>query len=239
MEALNERFADAEEKMKDVVTMKQQQAPPIDQESNFFEQYLLKYGGSSRALDKYFAIQRVGDNRYDMGTKTVEIDGNSENIVDGVKYDGTTGLWTLVMMNDPPESRYAPNDLHVYEDLVYRTNVMSHPHCVVLGKGHYKMTKRWMHIFPLFKILDPAEDSNANHDVGDDDDAVFHDSFQQASWLNKNNDGKGIQILPGDIKGLETKLNYLLAEYRAGNRSSLTRNQIVPILDELIRRERI
>ena len=43
-------------------------------------------------------------------------------------------------------------------------------------------------------------------------------------------DGDGIQFLPGDIKGMETKLNYLLAEYRAGNRSSLTRNQIVPIL---------
>ena len=27
----------------------------------------------------------------------------------------------------------------------------------------------------------------------------------------------GIQFLPGNIKGLQTKLNYLLAEYRAGN----------------------
>ena len=29
-----------------------------------------------------------------------------------------------------------------------------------------------------------------------------------------------VQFLPGDIKGLETKLNYLLGEYRTGNRSS-------------------
>ena len=47
-----------------------------------------------------------------------------------------------------------------------------------------------------------------------------------------------IQYLPGDIKGLQTKLNYLLAEYRAGNRLS-TRNEIVPILDELLRRRKI
>ena len=75
--------------------------------------------------------------------------------------------------------------------------------------------------------------------LGDDDDAAFNDSLQHASWLNKNNDGDGIQFLPGDIKGLGTKQNYLLAEYRAGNRSSLTRNQIVPILDELLRKKRI
>ena len=41
MKTLNERLADTTEKMKDVVTMKQQQTPHIDQESNVFEQYLL------------------------------------------------------------------------------------------------------------------------------------------------------------------------------------------------------
>ena len=72
MITLNERLADTTEKTKDVVNMKHQQISPIDQGSNVYEQYLLKYGGSSRALDKYFALQRVGDNRY------------------GAKYDGTT-----------------------------------------------------------------------------------------------------------------------------------------------------
>ena len=88
-------------------------------------------------LGKYFSIQHVGDNRYEMGTKAVEIDENSDIIVDGVKYDGTTGLWALVMMNDSPESSYTQNDLHMYKDLVYRTNVMSHLQNVVLGKYCY------------------------------------------------------------------------------------------------------
>ena len=101
-----------------------------------------------------------------MGTKTVEIDENSDIIVDGVKYDGTTGLWALVMMNDPPVSRYTPNDLHMYEDLVYRTNVMNLPHNVVLGKSRYKKT---------FSFA--AEDDNTNHHAGgdNDDDAAFQD----------------------------------------------------------------
>ena len=60
-----------------------------------------------------------------------------------------------------------------------------------------------------------------------------------AQWLNKNNGGDGIQFLPVDIKDLETKQNFLLAEYRAENRSSITRNRIGSILDELLRRKRI
>ena len=48
-------------------------------------------------------------------------------------------------------------------------------------------------------------------------------------------EGDGIQFLPGDINGLQTKLFYLLAEYRAGN-TFATHNQIVAVADELLRR---
>ena len=226
MKTLNEHLAEKTGKMKEAITMKQQQLRN-DHASNALEQYLLKYGGS-RMLDTYFAIQHVGDNKYEMGTKAVAIDENSDIIVDGVKNDDTTGLCALVIMNDPPESSYTQNDLHMYKDLVYQTNIM----------GRYIKTKKWMHIFPRLKTLQSAEDDNANHDDDDDnDDAAFED-FQHTSWLNKNNDGDGIQFLPGDIKGLETKLNYFLVGYRAGNRSSLTRNQIVSIADELLRRKK-
>ena len=50
--------------------------------------------------------------------------------------------------------------------------------------------------------------------------------------------GNGIQFLPGDINSLRTKLDYLLAEYRAGN-TSATRNQIVAIADELLQRKQL
>ena len=113
IKTMNKHLVDTTEKMKDTITMKQQQQHPTDDDtSNVLEQYLLEYGGS-RVLDKYFAIQRVGDNKYEMGTKAVAIDNNSDIIVDGVKYDGTTGLWALVMMNDPPESSYTTNDLRM------------------------------------------------------------------------------------------------------------------------------
>ena len=48
--------------------------------------------------------------------------------------------------------------------------------------------------------------------------------------------GNSIEFLPGDKKGLQTKFAYLLGEFRAGN-TSATRNQIVAVSDELLRRK--
>ena len=50
--------------------------------------------------------------------------------------------------------------------------------------------------------------------------------------------GEGIDFLPSDIKSLQTKLCYLLGEFRAGN-TSATRNEIVAIADNLLKRKHI
>ena len=47
--------------------------------------------------------------------------------------------------------------------------------------------------------------------------------------------GEGIHFLPSNIKTLEERLEILLGEYQAGNQTS-TRNEIVPIADELLKR---
>ena len=60
----------------------------------------------------------------------------------------------------------------------------------------------------------------------------------EPTWESEEKGGNGItRFLPGDIKGLETKLCYLLGEFRAGN--TTTREEIVPISDELLRRKKI
>ena len=56
-------------------------------------------------------------------------------------------------------------------------------------------------------------------------------------WKGGEKSGSGTIFLPGDIKGLVTKLELLLAEFHAGNKT--TRNEIVSILDELKRRKEI
>ena len=50
--------------------------------------------------------------------------------------------------------------------------------------------------------------------------------------------GDGIEFLPSDIISLKQELVYLLGEYRAGN-TSATRNQIVAIADNLLKRKHI
>ena len=51
--------------------------------------------------------------------------------------------------------------------------------------------------------------------------------------------GQGIEFLPSDIKGLQSKFTYLLGEFQAGNTSVTLRNKIVAISDELLRRNAI
>ena len=231
LKTLNARLQETTDEMKKAMgSVEKKPLQRQQRQRNVLEQYLHKYGGTN-VLDKYFRIQRIADNQYEMGTKDVDIDENSNVIVDGVKYDGTGGLWSLIMLNEPHS--YTPQDLFMYKGLVYQTNVMNHPHNVVLGRSRYKQTNKWKNVLSRLEDVDSdmSEDS-LQHDY-DDNDGIKSEETTLA------NHGSGIQFLPGDIKGLQTKLNYLLAEYRAGNRSSLIRKEIVSILDELLRRKRI
>ena len=57
-------------------------------------------------------------------------------------------------------------------------------------------------------------------------------------FQNFEKKGNGIEFLPSDIISLKQELAYLLGEYRAGN-TSATRNQIVAIADNLLKRKHI
>ena len=194
------------------------------QHSNIVDRYLKQYE-NTRVLDRYFGIQRDDDDGggggYVMGTKSINIDNHNNLTVDGIKYDGTTGLWALIMMNDPPTKKYTSHDVQMYADLVNQTSVMNHPHNIIPGKSRYKQTRKWT---LLQKIIVDQQHKEPEESEEEDE--------------NTDTSGSGIQFLPGDIKGLQNRLTYLLAEYRAGNNRS-TRNEIVPILDELLRRRRI
>ena len=112
-------------------------------------------------------------------------------------------------------SEFSREDLIIYRDLILNTNAMAYPNNLRPG-SHVKSTKKWRKIFPLFDTLDEESSNSSEQKTGEDIS----------------------QFLPGDIKGVQTKLNNLLAEYRAGNRLS-TRNEIVSILDKLLRRRKI
>lgn len=161
-------------------------------------------------LDKYFAIQRVGDNELMLGDKEVLVDNDSITVDDDKTYRSTPGLWSLIMSAAPKMDSFTDDDIQQYTDLARRTNLMNNPRNVHENSRPMQTTKYKM----LEELMKPKEEEE---------------------YETK---GEGVQFLPGDIKGLQTKLNLLLGEYRAGNKSS-TRNQIVSILDELKRRKRL
>ena len=208
-----------------------------------YGEYIQKYGGrSSNALDKYYGIHSDGPHQYTIGNKNLTITEHSDLILDGRKYKATVGLWALIMLNRP-ENIYTSDDLNTYRDIIIQSNAAtSVPHDV----AHYaRRTYKWTDI--LSKLLHPPQsDGSIPHESEEEEEETatrqgYHidENTTSRSGIDVPSSGDGIQFLPGDIKGLQTKLGYLLGEYRAGNRSSLTYNQIVSILDELLRRKRL
>ena len=162
---------------------------------------------SDDKLDAYFGIIQTTDGSYRMGSRRIYVEGN-DILVDGTRYIGTRGLWSLIMFKKPQEESYTEHDLHKYRELVEQTDAMNSPNNV-RANSRVETTYKWRNIF-----------------------SQFTSSSQQHG-------GDGIvEFLPGNIKGLQTKLGYLLGEYRAGNKSA-TRNQIVAIADELLRRKHL
>ena len=226
IKALNERLENQENDRKE---HQQEQEEEEEEESkdesqpNIVQVYYQKV--SREKLDKYFGVIMEGG-RYKMGNKYVHIKG-SDLVVDHQKYIGTKGLWSLIMKRHP--EGYSRDDLITYRDVIFHTNAMSYPNNLA-PTSRVTSTKKWREIFPLFDDVDKEEESPSHH----------HRRGTEVARSIEQQHGNGVvQFLPGDIKGLETKLNYLLGEYRAGNRSPCTRNEIVPILDELLRRKRI
>lgn len=151
--------------------------------------YYQKYNSGA---DKYFAIREEQDQLV-LGDKEVHLDNNNI-IIDETEYQGSPGLWRLLMLNDPTD--YSDDDYHIYQEIARSTDLINNPQRRRNGR-------------PTTTIKYTILESHEGHGI----------------------------FLPGDIKGLEQKLNVLLAEYSAGNKT--TRNEIVYILDELLRRKKI
>ena len=202
-----------------------------ESEFNAFDYYQKM---DKKDLDKYFAIQRIGDNELMLGDKEVVVDNDSNITVDDEKmYRATPGLWSLIMLAAQKSDSYSDDDIRQYTDLARRTNLIDSPHNVDQN-SRVMQTKKYKMLEELMKPKGEQEEEEDEEEEEEDekeDEEVKREASSTAT-------GSGVQFLPGDIKGLQTKLNLLLGEYRAGNKSS-TRNQIVSILDELKRRKRL
>ena len=214
IKALNEHLKNREDDQNEEERMEEKE-DEHDSLPNIVQVYYEKV--PKEKLDKYFGVVMEERNRYKMGDKYVRVKG-SDLVIDHKTYIGTPGLWSLIMKKHPND--YTSEDLSTYRDVILQTNAMNFPNNVE-PTSRVTSTKKWRDIFPLFKKIDGELPLSSSH-----------------SDITSKKIGNGLVFLPGNIKDLETKLTYLSGEYRAGNRSS-TRNEIVPILDELLRRKSI
>ena len=127
--------------------------------------------------------------------------------VDNVEYNLTAGLWSLITEKNP--QAYTEKDLDAYSALVRQTDVINHPNNVT-SKSRPRATAKFQ------KLLKPIMEKE-----------------QELAAI----EGRGIHFLPNDINSLVRKLQLLVGEYIAGNKT--TRNEIIAILDNLKGRNKI
>ena len=179
-------------------------------------------------VDKYYGIRKKGDG-YVMGDSNVVIDTDSNIIVRDQRFKGTPGLWQLIMLNKPRE--FTKEDLARYEDLVETTQVIFNP--LITGKNDKPtMTVKYKE---FLKKMEKSYEEETKPTEAKPEALAELESTKPDS---KSADGEGIKFLPGNKKGLIERLRLLSAESRAGNTVS-TREEIVAILDELLRRREI
>ena len=187
---------------------------PISQALNY---YLNEYDKSK--LDQYFGIYEK-DGVYIMGDKEVTVDEYNNIRVDNTVFKGSTGLWRLIMMKKP--EIFEDEDLRDYKELIDKTNVIYTPHKINSSDRPTK-TAKYKFLTENFGVEEEKESEEES------------DEEYKGEKDEGKKDGTGIHFLPGDINGLINQLHLLLAEFRAGNKSA-TKNQIVAILDQLLKR---
>ena len=170
-------------------------------------------------VDQYYGIYEK-NGIYMMGEKEIKVDKDDNIFVDEAGFKGTRGLWRLIMMKKP--TVFDPEDLRDYQELLMITNVLDVPH-TTNSSNRPKNTAKYRFLTTNFQLADDQDDDNDDKEE------------ESGEEEEEKKDGTGISYLPGDINGLIEQLHLLLAESRAGNKSA-TKNQIVAILDQLLRR---
>ena len=162
--------------------------------------------------DKDFGIRKEGMHHY-IGNQHVIIKDNNIFLPKiGETFEGTRGLWELIMSKNP--KNFTDKDYDDYEDLMIITNALhrdndeDNPH----PKGNHKSYK-WKNI------------------VG----SIWHRKKSRLIYPKKKEgyEGSGVVVIPSDPNALLERLDLLLASQEAGHTG--VRNELVSICDELKR----
>jgi len=88
--------------------------------------HYLRHFASKEGVDKTFGLYDK-DGVFYIGDSPVEI-VDDDITVKGKEYEGTPGLWELLIMKRPNNTIYTPEDLANYAEILNGTNAMKHNH---------------------------------------------------------------------------------------------------------------
>ena len=180
--------------------------------SEAFEKYTTLEGA-----DKVFGMVKKGKYYY-IGDKPIKIKGDNI-IIDDQEYTGTSGLWELIISNNPQEEVITDKDYLNYGKLLIQTNAIYQNNDPNNPKPKSSKSSKWKNLIKL--IWEDIKKRKANKDEDEDDDPQPKTS------------GEGLKILPSDPNALINRFDLLFSSQKAGHTG--VRNEIVSILDELKR----
>ena len=170
-------------------------------------EYYLKVPSYSR--DDKIGIRKEKGHHY-IGNQHVIVKDNDIIIEKtGERFEGTPGLWRLIMFKNP--KNYTDKDYNDYEYLMMKTNAIhvdNNPNNR-RAKGNYKGYK-WENILsPIWEKIKKIRKEKEGYE------------------------GEGVVVIPSDPNALLERLDLLLASQEAGHTG--VRNELVSICDEFKR----
>ena len=174
---------------------------------------------SKGGIDKSFGLD-VKNKRFHIGDKPIKIKDDNI-IIEDVEYEGTRGLWELIMSNDPQEGEITVEDFKNYNNILKQTNAIYQKNDPNTNKPKSSKSNKWKNL--IKPIWEEIKKRKADEEPEDDD-------------PQPGTSGEGLKILPSDPNALIDRFDLLFSSQKAGHTG--VRNEIISILDEL-KRQRV
>ena len=204
------------EKLPEVITLQQYQAIEEYKKEKNLGPTVIKALNYIKPEKKTTFGMYFKDGDFRIGDKKIDIEGNNI-IIDGIPYEGTDGLWELIMKDEPKEGIYTDDDFLNYGRILKQTNAIYQGNNPNQNKPKSSKSSKWNNL--ISPIWEDIKKRKANKD---EDDAP-----------QPGTSGRGLKILPSDPNALIDRFDLLFSSQKAGHTG--VRNEIIAILDELKR----
>jgi hypothetical protein len=203
----------------------------VPQSSILFGDIASKYMNSlmSGKTDTVFGIHTKDGQEpgtFFIGNKHVQIAGN-DLIIEDKKYEGTEGLWNLIMNKEIDEESFTQEDRDNYKDIMKTTNALYKPDLI-----HPKSSRsdKWKTILShIWDEINPKKSKKGNGLSR----SVLKKPSRSAPGAPAAPATSNIIYLPSNPDALIDRLELSLASKQAGNTG--VRNELVAICTELRR----